>query len=414
MSSFSPDGNTFAIGSNDSTGKTVKLFNRNGQLRDSLVGHSSMITSLCFSSNNKNIVVGCQDDTLRVWNLSRDQTKDNKHIQDVKATTILGNIGHTSYISSVSFSPDNKYIATASNDRTVKLWDLKGNLLSTLIGHLGYVSDVSFSPDGQTLASSSSDGTIKLWDQQGNCLQTLKGHRGSVASIRFSADGQTLVSGSFDRTIKLWKLEAEEKENFFKSSKTIQAGSGGRHISLSPPNKNSTGQIIASDGYKLINLWDLKGNHLDTIETGQNTQDIAFSPDGKALVLALQGHIEDRVKLYERPLDETSKEWKTLWELKGFSKGAPSSVRFSPKGKNIIVVSDYGKKIQLVASHTGNVIQSEIETLERDRYSNASFSPDGKMIIAADSDYHVQRWEWNSKDSFPSLSLLFHSHRCTW
>ncbi|KAM3103583.1 toll/interleukin-1 receptor domain-containing protein [Phormidesmis sp. 146-12] len=115
--------------------------------------------------------------------------------------------GHSERVYSVSFSPDGKMIATGSEDKTVKLWDLQGRQLQTLKGHSGGVRSVSFSPDGKTLATGSNDNTVKLWDLQGRELQTLKGHSGMVLSVSFSPDGKTLATGSDDNTAILWNLD---------------------------------------------------------------------------------------------------------------------------------------------------------------------------------------------------------------
>ena len=125
----------------------------------------------------------------------------------IEAQSLCENINaHISYVTSISFSPDGKLLASGSYDMTIKLWNVvSGELLKTLKGHTDGVISISFSPDGNLLASGSDDKTIKLWNVvSGELLKTLKGHTGWVKSISFSPDGNLLASGSYDKTIKLW------------------------------------------------------------------------------------------------------------------------------------------------------------------------------------------------------------------
>ena len=96
----------------------------------------------------------------------------------------------------------------------------------TLTGHTSWVNSVSFSPDGQTLASGSSDYTIRLWDvETGETVKTLTGHTGDVISVSFSPDGQTLASGSGDGTMLLWVVLTQQDPKRFPRMSMLMATS---------------------------------------------------------------------------------------------------------------------------------------------------------------------------------------------
>jgi WD40 repeat protein len=112
--------------------------------------------------------------------------------------------GHGSCVNSVVFSHDSSKLASASHDKTVKVWDASsGACLQTLEGHRNRVVSVAFSHDLSNLASASHDKTVKVWDaSSGACLQTLEGHTGYVNSVAFSHDSSKLASAYTTRPLR--------------------------------------------------------------------------------------------------------------------------------------------------------------------------------------------------------------------
>lgn len=142
-------------------------------------------------------LVSCSDDfTVFLWY----PTQHKK--------PILRLLGHVQPVTHLSFSPDGRFLATASFDKKLKLWDGRtGKFLHTMHGHVGKVYQVTWAPDSRLLASASSDSTIKVWEARNPAKAkfSLAGHYDEVYALDWSPNGEMMASGSKDRLVKVWR-----------------------------------------------------------------------------------------------------------------------------------------------------------------------------------------------------------------
>ena len=108
--------------------------------------------------------------------------------------------GHTGPVRAVAVTPDGRCAVSASDDRTLRLWDLgTGQTIRTLEGHTDLVKAVAVTPDGRRAVSASDDHTLRVWDlESGQTLRTLQGHTDSVNAVAVTSDGRRAVSASAD------------------------------------------------------------------------------------------------------------------------------------------------------------------------------------------------------------------------
>jgi WD40 repeat protein/predicted Ser/Thr protein kinase len=319
--------------------------------------HNDSVRDVAWSPDGRWVVTASSDSKARVWDAASGAERFDPPLQ------------HDSFVFRASFSPDGSRIVTASADRTARIWDAAtGRRIFTLEGHQGTVRDACFSPDARQIVTGSDDKTARLWDAAtGKLLHAPLPHDGAVIHTSFHPDGNHLLTASADGLARIWQI----------GTNSVKLVAGMRHdAALTHACFDPAGNLVATaseDG--TTRIWYVNGK-LKTKNPFQHygpVRYLAFRPDGQQLATA----------------GADLKAW--VWDVKtGLTvlpplrhESAVCCVTFSPDGTRLLTASD-DNTARIWDGTTGRPLTPPIQ--HNGTVWRACFSPDGRFIATADKD----------------------------
>lgn len=297
--------------------------------------------------------------------------------------------GHGSCVTCVAFSPDSRWLASASWDNFVRVWHVKtGNEFKRLGGHIKGVNCVAFSPDVKLLASGSSDCSIKIWHWETGLLSsTIQGHQQShndrVTTVTFSPSGKWLAAALVDGKLKLWRVEQAAARivepttlNLLETGWLLRYSSMITSLAFTWNDK----KLASASCDHTVRLWDVDTGRYVNMLDGHDAAVTAihFSPDGKWLASASR---DRTVRLWAGVPEQPRRKLEVC--PRGVEPVLVLEERRGTIGTPSKTVTDTAAAFTIIRGHTDAVL-------------SVAFAPNSTLLASASLDHTVRLWNVNS------------------
>jgi WD40 repeat protein len=335
---------------------------------------------------------------------------------------------HAEGIEFAAFSPDNRSVATASADHTAKVWDAATGEVTCTLPHRDRVWRAVFSPDGRFVATASQDKTARVWDAgSGQAVSSPMVHNFAVVDVRFSPDGRRVVTANSDTSARVWDaLTGDPVTSSLNHNMRIISAA------FSPD-----GRRIVSSGEKIVRVWDAATGQavLPPLVSNEDILHLGQSADSRRLVVVSR---DGTIRVWDVAID------RELTAVVLPHLGPVYQARFSSNGLRLLTASEdgllrvwgggvvgpqevfrhdgpvhaaaFGPDAKFVAALSGEDLRSQtlrVWALERNRAARekprleltrlegATFSADGRWLVAGGRDRQVQLVELESGREIP-------------
>jgi WD40 repeat protein len=296
---------------------------------------------------------------------------------------------HEDEVISAAFDAEGRRLATASRDRTAKVWSLEdGALLATLAGHTDRVLWVEFLPDDRRIVTGGRDGTLRLWDAASGALERVtEAHAGSVESVAVSPEGTWLASGGRDGAVRLWDVA---------SGRSLASGLHGnnvRAVAFSPD-----GATFASASWdRTVRLW-----------SAEDGREIARLRGHTAAVASL-GYAAGGRRVVSFAVDGEVKTWASAASLAprlGDQPGVVAAIAFDPAGRRL-AASGHDGTIRVWDVEERRLLATRVDRADlADRRRSLAFGPGGATVLSAPRFRPASAWSLAEGDARAVVALL--------